>query len=443
MSADMSQRMAQLHAEAKAIEAAADSQHRDFTAEELARITEIDRQFRESSNREARDRIAAVEAAATAPQPRLVQPEPLGGGWAGSWSGTPAPRAGATTISGGTLASARSPDFGFRSFDDFTRAVRGASFGQPDGRLMNAVTTYGSEGTGADGGFALPPSFAATVAEAVMGEGTLVSRLNPIPVSGASLTLPVDETTDHGTSGIYATWVGEGVAATQTKPLLKQVNVQLYKAVALVSLSDEIQADAPAVGTYVLGRMANKLAAVVNEALVNGNGIAKPLGFRNAPGLVTVAKEASQSAAGLSAANVTKMMARAMPDAMVGAFWCAHSSTLPELWQAATSNAPIYLTNLKDSPFGGLLGLPLVTSEYCAVMGTVGDILLVQPAGYVCAVKTVGPTTAMSIHWAFDQSLSTYRATVRIGGAPLLSAAVARKSGSDTRGHIVCVATRP
>ena len=84
----------------------------------------------------------------------------------------------------------------------------------------------------------------------------------------------------------------------------------------------------------------------------------------------------------------------------------------------------------------------MYVTEYCtdltaATASPSGDILLVNPEGYVCAVKSSGVTTAATIAFAFDQGLQSFRATVRVGGQGILSAAIARKSGSATLSDFV------
>jgi hypothetical protein len=83
-------------------------------------------------------------------------------------------------------------------------------------------------------------------------------------------------------------------------------------------------------------------------------------------------------------------------------------------------------------------------SEYCmdltdASAGT-GEILLINPDGYALAVKSEGVQTATTIGFAFDQGLQSFRATMRVGGTPLLSAAIARANGTETLSDFVKLA---
>ena len=73
--------------------------------------------------------------------------------------------------------------------------------------------------------------------------------------------------------------------------------------------------------------------------------------------------------------------------------------------------------------------------------GTVGDVILADLSKYLSAVK--GAVKAdTSIHLWFDQNTTAFRFVMRMNGQPWLSAAIARKNGSNTLSHFVTVATR-
>jgi HK97 family phage major capsid protein len=102
----------------------------------------------------------------------------------------------------------------------------------------------------------------------------------------------------------------------------------------------------------------------------------------------------------------------------------------------------VLVPDATKSPYGTLLGRPVFTSEFCSDYNTVGDTFLVSPDGYGLALKSGGLRTDTLIHFGFDAGLQSFRATMRIGGTPLASAAFARKTGSNTMSHIVCMGVR-
>jgi HK97 family phage major capsid protein len=431
----LQEKLNKIHAEAKAVEAAADAAGRELNEEEVKKLSDLDVAFNQTKAQiQMRQRAAEREADLAQPQARVTQPD-----MPQNATITTIPTPARATITGGVAVSATFANHGFtRGLPEFLNAVKMAAFGKSDPRLLNAVTTYGGEGVGADGGFAVPPQFASTITSVVQGEDSLVSKFNPILTSGNQVVLPTDETTPWGSSGIYGEWLGEAGTMTDRKPALKQVTVTLNKVGALVHLSDELQADTAAIQSHVTRKVAQAIAAKVNEAIVNGDGVAKPLGLNKAPGLITQAK----SGAALAAQDLGNMLSRIPPESVNNVFWIVHSSFLPKIWSLSLGNLPIFVPDWKQSPWGAILGRPVVVSEYCQDYNTAGDVMLVSPDGYVVAVKSMGVETAASIHFAFNQGLNSFRAIMRVGGVPLASAAITRKNGSTTLSHIINLQAR-
>ena len=418
-------------ADIEAIKAAQAAAHRvEFTTEETEQMNglfaKIDGLNAQIDMHEKSEKLAA---AGSQPQARLVATD--------SFTGTQSSTR--PSITGGTSVSAQFGNQGFtRGFSEFLNAVKMSSYGKTDARLLNAVTTYGGEQTGSDGGFAVPPDFATSITQVVIGEDSLVGKFNPIMTSGNQLVLPTDETTPYGTTGIYAEWLNEASAMTDRKPALNQLTVTCQKVGAMVQLSDELAADGPAIQSHVLRKVGDAITSKVNEAIVFGNGVAKPLGLNNAPGLVTQAK----SGASLAAVDLASMLSRMVPQSVNNCFWLVHSSVLPKVWTLTLGQMPIFVSDFRQSPYGTILGRPVFVTEYCSDYNTLGDIVLVSPDGYVLAVKAGGVQTAASIHFAFNQDIQSFRAIMRVGGQPLAKAAISRKNGSTTLSHIVNLQVR-
>lgn len=349
--------------------------------------------------------------------------------------------------------------WGFRNFGEFCQVVRSASNnpGSIDQRLIaNSMTTYGAEGVGADGGFAVPPEWRSTIMEAVAGEEGLLSRTDQQTASGNSITFPTDESTAwQTTGGIQAYWDGEASTITQSKPALKEVTIKLHRITALVPVTDELLEDTAALGGYVARKAGDKVAFKVNDAIVNGTGAGQPLGMMTAPALVSVAKETSQVAATIHGRNVVKMMSRLPAQSFARSVWLINQDCVPQILGLSLeiSNAAgtvsggglIYMppNGLANSgAYGTLLGRPIIVTEACATLGTKGDIILADMSQYLSVVKAGGVKADTSIHLFFDQNATAFRFVLRMNGQPWLSAPIARKNGSNTLSHFVSLDTR-
>jgi HK97 family phage major capsid protein len=329
-----------------------------------------------------------------------------------------------------------------------------------DARLTHlqnaALSTYGSEGVAADGGFAVPPEWRDTIMKQVDSEDSLLSSTDQQPVTGNSITFPVDETTAwQTTGGILAYWDGEAAAMTQSKPALKDVTIKLHRITALVPVTDELLADTAALGSYVAGKAGEKIDFKVNDAIINGTGAGMPLGILNAPALVSVAKETSQTGATIHGRNVVKMMARMPAQSYKRAMWLINQDCVPQVLAlglevtkadgTAAGAGAIYLPPnglANSSPYGSLLGRPIFVTEACQTLGTKGDIFLADMQKYLAAVKAGGVRSDTSIHLYFDQNVTAFRFVLRMNGQPWLSAPIARKNGSNTLSHFISLDTR-
>lgn len=431
--ADLRTRLQALHEESAAIaDAAGDG---DLSDEDLAKISanaaeaaKLDKQIK------AREMVQSVGAGRrTAAEPREPGARPA-------------------------LSTARvteNPRHGFESFGQFAQAVRQSQLANAQGgdlvkKLQNAVTTYGNEGTGADGGFLVPPEFSRTIWKKVMGEQNLLSRCAQLVIGGNAITIPKDETTPwQTTGGIQVTWQGEASTLPASKPLFEQSTLRLVKLTALVPISDELLEDSIGLESWLQAKAPDKMAAKINTAIIAGNGVGQPLGILNSASVVTVSKEGSQTADTVNFPNVIKMYSRMYAPWVANAIWLINQDILPQLFSMAFPNAagtvPAYMpaNSLSNAPFGTLLGRPIVPVEACSGIGDLGDIIFVDLNQYWALTKAGGLRTDTSIHLYFDQSVTTFRFVFRLNGQPAWSTAITAQNGtSNARGWAIILEAR-
>lgn len=454
---ELKARLVELQETGKAIQAKADAEKRDLSADEQ---TELEAIFAEFDQVEAdiarRQRLQAQDTrlnASAGRQAPAIEPQPA----APAMQNRQQPRDGLRNTQ--VRTPAERDRWGFRNMGDFCAAVRGAKLNpaEMDPRLQNAMTTYSQESVAADGGFAVPPEWRSEIMRLVDAEDGLLSMTDVQPVSGNNITFPSDENTAwDGTNGIQCYWDGEADTITQSKVSLKDLSIKLHRLTALVPVTEELLEDSPAMGAYVTGKAGEKFAFKVNDAIVNGSGAGAPLGIMNAPCTVSVAKETSQTAATIHANNIVKMIARMPAKAYRRAAWLVNQDCLPQIMKlgfvvtdpAGTTAGgagalwmpPNGLQN--GSPFGSIMGRPIIVTEACQTLGTVGDIILADMPGYLSAVKSGGVKTDVSIHLYFDQNATAFRFVLRMNGQPWLSAPISRKNGSNTLSSFVTLATR-
>jgi HK97 family phage major capsid protein len=279
--------------------------------------------------------------------------------------------------------------------------------------------------------------------------GEILSRVDTRTISGDSIAYNVIDETSRATGSragaVQGYWVDQGTAPTASQIKLARIELKLRKVAALGYMTDELVADASALGGELESAFVDELIFQTEDAIVEGTGAGQPLGYQNAPCLVTVAKETGQAAATIAVANLSKMWARLPARSKKSAVWLINVDTEPQLdlltIPAGTGAVePRFVTYAPDGTLN-IKGRPVVRVEYCATLGTVGDIALVDLTRYRL-IRKGGPETASSIHVRFTQGEQAFKATYRVDGQPVPRSAITPFKGTNTLSPFVVLATR-
>jgi HK97 family phage major capsid protein len=352
---------------------------------------------------------------------------------------------------------AADPRGGFRSFGEFAVSVRSAGVAAAQGyqfrdeRLNLEANAPGSnvanESSGTDGGFLVPVEYSRNIFTASQNQvDALLPYTDSTPVEGNSMAFPVDETTPWGSTGIKAYWTNEAAEMAKSKPAFDPAVLRLQKLTCLVPITDELSADASAIGSYITAQAPLAITWKTNEALWSGDGAGKPKGFYGSGAMVSVAKEAGQAAASVVRQNIIKMRARMTPASYRRAIWMINPDALPQLDELAYgqvgTNTAIYNPVGGDFGYGTLLGRPVMVTQHNATVGAQGDIALVDWKSYRTITKAGGIETATSMHLWFDLGLQAFRMVFRVAGQPAVTKAITPNNGSNTLSPFVVLDVR-
>jgi HK97 family phage major capsid protein len=334
---------------------------------------------------------------------------------------------------------------GFKSFGEFAKAVHNKSKGHLDQRFNNSTAF---EKFSEDGGVLVPSEFIDGIKTAIEGEQSLLSRATTYNVSGNHLTVKVDEQ-EPWNGGIQTYWVDEGEAITASKPKLKSSSFKLHKLGAMVVATDELLADAPALGSHIQKKAPEAFVHAINSAIINGSGAGKPEGILNSGFCIEVAKESGQTADTVVYKNLIKAESRILPASIGNCMWIAHPQVKEQLRQLKDDNDnAIYMNgagfpNASAAPFDMLLGKPVMyLMGGMPALGDAGDIMLVDMRYYYAALKTQGVDQAVSTHLYFDQDKTAFRFLFRIDGKCPISSPVTTENGSYEMSGFVKIAAR-
>jgi len=254
------------------------------------------------------------------------------------------------------------------SFASFLRNVRNAVTGKAptDPQILAAApTNVNREGVGTDGGYLVPPDVRTAVADAVLGELSLLGLTDLNRTDRNAVYVP--ENASPSWLGPTPSITAEGAAFPQVKMALKGRTLQLHKLAVLLPASDELLEDGgPALKSYLTNAVSERLLFSATNLLLNGDGVGNPLGLLKSGALIVQEKETSQTADTINFPNVRKMWRRLYGPCRARAVWLANPDAEEQLQGMTTPGGSPVLVYPPDSPCGYLLGRPLLVSEACA-----------------------------------------------------------------------------
>lgn len=329
------------------------------------------------------------------------------------------------------------------SASEFFMAVKAAETDHyEDPRLKPFKASGLNEAVPSQGGYLVMPDVANAIYQNMWNVGNVLNRFNPIRVSGNGLTIhAINETSRAAGSrmgGLQGYWLAEAAQKSSSKPEFRDIDLKLKKAAVLVYATDELLADATALEGWINNNVPNELRFLVEDAIIDGDGVGKPLGILQSNCLVA---QGRTTASLVADEDISRMWSRRY----IGAqdyVWFVNASVMPQLYAMSVGNFPVFLppTGLAGSQYGTLFGRPVVETEYNPYLGTTGDVLLASPSQYAFITKS-GIEGASSIHIKFDYDETAFRFVYRCDGEPIWNSAVTAFDGTATVSPFVALSS--
>lgn len=356
---------------------------------------------------------------------------------------------------------------GFRSLGEFASAVHNACTlnATVDSRLVRNDASGANETTGADGGYLVPPDYAAGVIDLIQEQSILLPQARRVTIAGNRLieAYLVESKRDdgHRHGGVLAYWKGEAQQYKASKPTFGERTTQLDKLTAICPVTEELLMDEPAIESTLDTKVAQEFAWKADAAIFNGSGSGSmPLGMvmptTNAA-LVTVDKESGQAAGTVNVQNILKMWNRMPAQCRANAKWYINQDLELQLMQlmmgtdtVATSDSgvtvsfggPLWLpAGAYGNENGKLLGRDVIPLEQAAAVGAVGDIAFLDATQYLI-VERAGINKQTSMHMYFDTDEVAFKFSWRVGGRPDWMTAITGANSTIARSPYVALAAR-
>jgi HK97 family phage major capsid protein len=340
----------------------------------------------------------------------------------------------------------------FDNFGDQLLAIRNASRGQFDERLQKlqneSRATGGNIGVGSDGGFAIQTDFGGMMMESAAKSGEILSRVDTYNVTDGSDSykwVDIDETDVSTTvyGGVQVYRRAEAQTVTATKPKLLEKELKLESLMGIAYATWELERHTKFTSSLYAKAFEKAIARKLEGEIVAGLGGGEALGFLNGGDLVSIDKETGQTAGTVVYDNIVKMYNRAIDKQ--NSVWLLNPDVQEQLdflsFPVGVGGVPIYLPASSVGTLANLKGRPIVESDQCSALGTVGDINFANLSEYMMIMKG-GVQQDYSMHVNFLTAENAFRFIFLANGMPKKSSTFTNKNSSNARSNFVTTATR-
>jgi HK97 family phage major capsid protein len=197
-----------------------------------------------------------------------------------------------------------------------------------------------------------------------------------------------------------------------------------------IGLSSEVFQDAVSLNQSIGPMMRNSLAWAIDDAIINGNGVARPMGILSAPCAVKVTRSASNAVA---LSDLAKMFGRLPSNSMDKAVWLMSPSAFASLLSIETGGGQLILQSSPGATARTpmrLFGAEIRSTEKLPPLGSEGDVVLADLSYYAFGTRETGRfESTISASWT--QDITDVRLIWRLDGLPLIGKSMVLSAGGN------------
>lgn len=234
-----------------------------------------------------------------------------------------------------------------------------------------------------------------------------------------------------GTPSAAASWHTEGAAVDSAAPSVATVTFDGYEIMKVLSISVKAQSmSVAAFESYLVDELTNCVMACIADGLVNGTSSSQGTGVLT--GITWTANTNSftfSKTAGLTYADVVKVVAALKRGYASGACWAMNNATLYNLFYSMVdgNDRPIFIADPKAENIGKILGFPVVVDDYIPA-----ETILFGNFNYMGYNLPEGITIEASRESSFKSGRIDYRAMAVADCKPIVSEAFIKLTRSAT-----------
>jgi HK97 family phage major capsid protein len=232
--------------------------------------------------------------------------------------------------------------------------------------------------------------------------------------------------------GVSCEWQHEDGEFTDVDPDVRQVNLVPKKCGMFTHATRELVEDADGISSIIGPKLAFAIAQTVDEAVLVGDGVGKPLGFINSNSCITV----SRATAGLiDYEDVIGLYASIHPAFLGNSIFLANPECASQLLTMQDpTNAYIWIpgpaTGAATAVPTTLLGRPLIWTDKLPGLAEEGCLAIADLSMYAYAEKR-GIIVESSNAPGWQRDRISWRAIIRADGTSLLADPITPRNGSN------------
>jgi HK97 family phage major capsid protein len=270
------------------------------------------------------------------------------------------------------------------SFNRFIRSHHGmADLDEDDRRRVQGRFVTGEQfrnaagvGTGAAGGYMVPPAFRLKVVEALLAYGPMLSLAETFETE-SGVNIPWATNDDTGNEGAI---LAENTQITEQDLTLATNSLDAYMYTSkLVRVSYQLMQDRPDFDSFLARKLGERLARIYNRHATTGTGIAQPDGIVTSATVGVTGSGSLATTGGYSYDNLVDLV-ESVDDAYLQSgeqAWVMHQSVRKALRKLKdTQGRPIWEPSVQVGQPDSLLGYPTRINNHMATVAQNSKSLL-------------------------------------------------------------------
>ncbi|MBA7614398.1 hypothetical protein ES703_21662 [subsurface metagenome] len=303
-------------------------------------------------------------------------------------------------------------------------------------------------------GFLIPEPLGSILWVDTLGASVIFNRVRREPMTSNTQLFPMIIDEDHSSDlfgGLKFRTIKEKGVKQETEPKVGQLKLEAHVLYALTSITNQLLADTKGSAEKMLRTMySNGSSWELDKQIFRGLGTGgNLLGILSSGALKTVSKESGQSAGTLKYENCLSMYECLIPSLEGKAVWYFSPSCKKALMSfniaigTGGSMAVVASGDAVAPVPKTLFGIPIVFTEHCSVIGTLGDCILACPPAYILGIRS--PLAIQMNPWsdtAWKGNLTSMRGEMRIAGQSQLDKKLILRDGITEVSPWIVVETR-